>query len=131
MLGISLVEFLVIIFLGIAVIKPKDFPDIAHNLIKMIAKGKGIIAKVKTDLNAFSKEIGIEEIKNEVAVEMANEKSRLEKEIVTIIDIYGNEHQVGDVDEIRGDRVEDDIKKEIDKYNSINKKIIKNINKPR
>ena len=131
MLGISLVEFLVIIFLGIAVIKPKEFPDIAHNLIKMIAKGKGIIAKVKTDLNAFSKEIGIEEIKNEVAVEMANEKSRLEKEIVTIIDIYGNEHQVGDVDEIRGDRVEDDIKKEIDKYNSINKKIIKNINKPR
>jgi Sec-independent protein translocase protein TatA len=122
MFGISLGEFLVIATIGVLVIGPKDFPDIARNIIRAVAKGKNIIDKTKAELNLLSKEIGIDDIKNEVAIEIANEKTKLEQEITTIIDIYGNEHQVSGLDEIRKDKSKDEIDLEIAQYNQINTK---------
>jgi len=121
MFGISLVEFLVIATIGILVIGPKDFPDIARNIIRAIAKGKNIIDKTKAELNLLGKEIGIDDIKNEVAIEIANEKAKIEEEVSTIIDIYGNEHQVFGLDEIRKDRSKEEIALEIEQYNQSNK----------
>ena len=120
MFDISIGEFLVIIIVGILIIGPKDFPEIARHIIKAIVKSKQIINKAKVELSVLSKEIGIDEIKNEVAIEIANEKVRLEKEITTIVDIYGNEHQVLGVDEIRKDKSKDEINEEVKRYNSIN-----------
>ncbi len=122
MFGISLGEFLVIIVVGVLVIGPKDFPEIARQIIKAIAKAKHFIDKAKVELNLLGKEIGIDEIKNEVAVEMANHKARIEKDITTIIDIYGNEHQVSGLDEIRKDKNKEEIDLEIAEYNNLNSK---------
>ena len=129
MFGISLVEFLVIATIGILVIGPKDFPDIARNIIRMVAKGKNIIDKTKAELNLLGKEMGIDDIKNEVAIEIANEKSKIEEEITTIIDIYGNEHQVSGLDEIRKDRSKEEIALEIEQCNQSNKAPNKSPNK--
>ncbi len=120
MFGISLVEFLAIITIGVLVIGPKDFPEIARHIVKTIAKAKNIIDKTKNELNVLSKEIGIDDIKNEVAIEIENEKSKIEKEITTIIDIYGNEHQVSGLDEIRKDKNKEGIDLEVTKHNKAN-----------
>jgi Tat protein translocase TatB subunit len=122
MFGISFGEFLIIIAVAVLVIGPKDFPEIARHIIKAVAKAKHIIDKAKVELNLLGKEIGIDEIKNEVAIEMANERARIEKEITTIIDIYGNEHQVSGLDEIRQDQTKEEIELEVAKYNQENKK---------
>jgi Tat protein translocase TatB subunit len=120
MFGISFGEFLIIIAVAVLVIGPKDFPEIARHIIKAVAKTKQIIDKTKVELNLLGKEIGVDEIKNEVAIEMANERARIEKEITTIIDIYGNEHQVSGLDEIRQDKTKEEIELEIAEYNKMN-----------
>lgn len=120
MFGISLGEFLLILIVAVLVIGPKDLPEVARYLIKAIAKTKHIIAKAKADLGVLGKEIGIEEIKNEIAVELANEKTRIENEVTTIIDLYGNEHQVLGLNEMRKDKNKDEIKKEIAELNQKN-----------
>lgn len=122
MLGFSLDEFLLTLVIAIVVIGPKDIPEVARYVTKFIIKSKHLIAKVKTDLNEIGKEIGIDEIKNEVAIELANEKARLEKDVTTIIDIYGNEHQVSGIDEIRKDKSKEEIAKEVEELNKLNKK---------
>lgn len=120
MFGISLSEFLLVLVVAILLIGPKDFPEVARYLIKAIAKTKHFIAKTKAELHLLGKEIGIDEIKNEVAVELANEKTRIEKEFTTIIDIYGNEHQVYGVGEIRKDKNKEEIAKEVLELNKKN-----------
>ncbi len=121
MFGISLGEFLLILLIAILVIGPKDLPEVARYLIKAIAKTKHLIAKAKAELDVLGKEIGIEEIKNEIAVELANEKTRIENEVTTIIDLYGNEHQVSGLDEMRKDKKKDEIEKEVAELNQQNK----------
>jgi sec-independent protein translocase protein TatB len=120
MFGISFGEFLLIIIVAVVVIGPKDLPDIARYIIKFIAKGKHMMHQAKAELDAIGKEIGLDEIKNEVAIELANEKARIEKDVTTIIDIYGNEHQIHNVDEIRKDKTKEELTKEIAEYNKIN-----------
>ncbi|MCE3255342.1 MAG: hypothetical protein K0R25_836 [Rickettsiaceae bacterium] len=120
MFGISLTEFLLVLLVAILVIGPKDFPEIARYIIKTIAKIKNLIARAKAELDVLGKEIGIDEIKNEIAIELANEKARTEKEITTIIDLYGNEHQVYGVEEIRKDKNKEEIEKEVAELNEKN-----------
>lgn len=120
MFGVSFDEFLLILVVAIVLIRPKDLPEVARFIAKFIIKTKQIIAKVKAELNQLGKEIGLDDIKNEVAIELASEKARLEKDITTIIDIYGNEHQVSGVDELRKDKTKEEIEKEVDELNKIN-----------
>ncbi len=121
MFGISLGEFLLILVIAILVIGPKDLPEVARYLIKAIAKTKHLIAKAKAELDVLGKEIGLEEIKNEIAIELANKKTSIENEVTTIIDLYGNEHQVSGLDEMRKDKNKDEIEKEIAELNQKNK----------
>lgn len=120
MLGISLGESLIIIIVALLAIGPKDFPEIARQIIKIIAKTKHLITKAKAELNVLGAEIGLDEIKNEVAIELANERARIGQEIITIIDIYGNEHLVNSGNIIRNDKSRGEIDKEITECNSIN-----------
>ncbi len=121
MFGISLAEFVLILAVAVLVIGPKDLPEVARYLIKTIAKTKQLIAKAKADLDLLGKEIGIDEIKNEIAIELAMEKSKVEDEITTIIDLYGNEHKVSGLDSIRKDKNKEEIASEIDELNHKNK----------
>jgi Tat protein translocase TatB subunit len=120
MFGISFGEFLLILAIAVVVIGPKDLPEVARHIIKAIAKIKHLISKAKSDLDALGKEIGIDEIKNEIAIEMADQKARLENDVTTIIDIYGNEHQVPAIDEIRKDKSKEELQKEVEELNKKN-----------
>ena len=122
MFGISLAEFLLILIVAVLVIGPKDLPEVARYLIKGAAKIKHLISKAKIELDHLGKEIGIEEIKNEVAIELANEKARIEDDVTTIIDIYGNEHKVPSIHEVRKDKTADEIAKEVEEFNNLNSK---------
>lgn len=122
MFGISLGEFLLILAIAVLVIGPKDLPEVARYIIKAIAKIKNLISKAKFELSALGKEIGVDEIKNEIAIELANEKSKIEEEVTTIIDIYGNEHKVPAIDEIRKDKTKEELKKEVEELNESNLK---------
>jgi sec-independent protein translocase protein TatB len=130
MFGISLNELLIIFIIAILIIGPKDMPEIARQITRLVIKGKHLIAKVKDDLDELGREVGIDEIRNEVAIELANEKSRLEKEVTTIIDIYGNEHQIYGVDEIRTDKNKEEIAKEVEELNQNNSKNRNSTQKP-
>jgi Sec-independent protein translocase protein TatA len=119
--GISLGELFFTITIAGLIIGPKDFPEVARQIIKIIAKTKHIVTKAKAELNIISKEVGLDEIQNQVAIELANERSKIEKEIITIIDIYGNEHQINNSHIDKTDENKEDMEREIVKYNLINK----------
>lgn len=125
MFGISLAEFLLILGIAILVIGPKDLPEVARYFIKAVAQIKHLIAKAKSELDILGKEIGIDEIKNEIAIELASEKTRIENEITTIVDLYGNEHQIHNLDAIRKDKNKDEIAEEVKALNKQNKTISK------
>lgn len=123
MFGISLPEFLIVIILLVAVTKPSDIPAIARYLTKAFFKIKNILKHAKDEVGKVSKELGIEDIKNEAEAEIKKEHEDLKKTI--IIDIYGKEHEVHDVQSIRGDLAKEDLQAEIEGQNKINKKKIK------
>lgn len=122
MFGISFGEFLLILIIAVVVIGPKDLPEVARYVIKAIAKIKRLISQAKSELDAIGKEIGVDEIKNEIQIELANEKAKIEEEVTTIIDIYGNEHKVPAIDEIRKDKSKEELKKEVEELNENNLK---------
>jgi len=120
MFGISFPEFLVVIILLLLVTNPKDIPAIARYLTKIFLKAKAIILSAKQEIYRTSNELGFGDIKNEVEKEIKKEQEELKK--TTIIDLYGNEHEVYEVEKIRGDLAKDDLQKEIEEQNKINKK---------
>ncbi|MFT6077214.1 MAG: Sec-independent protein translocase protein TatA [Myxococcota bacterium] len=121
MFGISLIEFLFLAIIAFFIIGPKDFPEVARYLIKIAGKIKYFIAKSKDELGILGKEIGLDEIRNEMAIELANQKTKIEDEMTTIIDMYGNEHQVSGINKIRKDKNKEEIEKEIEELNLKNK----------
>jgi Sec-independent protein translocase protein TatA len=118
MFGISFPEFLVVAVMLIAITKPKDIPEIARRLAKLFYKAKNILAHSKMEINKVGKDLGLEEIKTEALAEIEKEREELRK--TTIIDLYGNEHEVHDVEKIRGDLAKEDLYDEIDKCNEVN-----------
>ncbi len=120
MFGISFAELLVIIIIALIFIGPKDMPEIARYIIKMIIKIKKFIQSATAELKEVSKELGLDDIKSEVEREIIAQKIKLEKDVTTIIDIYGNEHQVPKIEELRPDMNKEELQEEINKYNEIN-----------
>lgn len=115
MFGISFSEFIIVIIFALAIVNPKDIPVIAKYLTKIFFKAKNIISQAQKEWDNVSKEMGLDNIKEEV------EKEAAELKKTTIIDIYGNEHEVHDLDKIRGDLAQDDLDQEVKKYNEVNK----------
>ena len=122
MFGISFSELLVVIIMAIIVIGPKDMPEVARYIIKMMMKIKKFIAQTQIELKEVGKELGLDEIKSEVEREIIAQKIKLEKEVTTIIDIYGNEHVIEDIEKVRSDMKKEELVNEVEKYNLLNSK---------
>ena len=112
MFGISIFEFIIILIIIILIFRPTDIPILIKDLYKMFLKLKNFFIKAKQELKSFNNSLGIDDI----------EKNLKEQgdEIATIIDIYGKEHQVKNLSEIRKDLSKEEINKEIFKSNSSN-----------
>lgn len=120
MFGFSLAELIVVIIVAIIFIKPQDLPEIAHFCGKIYYKGKKLWQEIKAQLKEAEKELGFDEIKQEIDRGIAEEKAKLEsekREITKIIDMNGDVHEV-DLRHVGSD--EDELKKEVEKYNAIN-----------
>lgn len=95
MFGLSLAELLVICLVAIIFIKPQDLPEIAHFLGKVFFRAKRYFNELKSQFKEVEKDLGFEEIKQELNRGIAEEKIKLEDDdTTTIIDIYGNEHKI-------------------------------------
>lgn len=130
MFGISLAELLVIMTIAVIFIGPKELPEVARYVTKFIIKIKKVFEEVKTELRTVSDQLGLDEIKSEVEMELMKEKIKLDQEPTTIIDIYGHEHQVYGVDQLRTDKTKEEIEEEIKNYNQINNQINNGKNQP-
>lgn len=125
MFGFSLAELIVVLILALLFIKPKDLPEIAYFLGKMIFRIKKFFNDSKSYLKSVEGEIGLDQLKHELNRGIAEEKSKIEDEMTVIVDMYGNEHQVPNVKSLRADLSEEEINSEISRANEDN---IKNLN---
>lgn len=128
MLGFSLAELIVVIIVFIIFIKPNDMPEIARFIGKIIYHGKHHINKIKNHLKEIEKEIGIDKLKEEFNQSIAEEKAKLENDVTIIVDMYGNEHKVPNIYQIRDDIKKEDLEQEIIDHNNKNLQSKKNVN---
>ncbi len=122
MFGISLAELLVIALIAIFFVKPQDLPEIARFLGKIYAKIRRLINEFKKNLAQTQKEMGIDEIKHEFNAALVEDEIKSTEKKTKIVDIYGNIHEVGNVNEIRSDLNSQELEEEVEKYNKINEK---------
>ena len=125
MFGVSFSEFLVVLVLFLVVTDPKDIPHIVRYVAKAFFKVKNMFNLAKDEVSKISKELGLEDMKNELEEQVKKESQELKK--TTIIDLYGNVHEVHDVAKIRGDLAKEDLAAEIEKYNFINQNQAKKV----
>ena len=122
MFGFSLAEIILVLLVAIIFIKPQDLPEIAHFFGKLYYKARKLIDDLKIQLKSVEKDLGLDELKHEINRGIAEEKMKIEgakKELTKIIDIYGNYHEVN-VEALRDDLSDEELKAEIAKYNEIN-----------
>ena len=93
MFGISFFEFLVIVTIFILFINPKDFSNIAKSIIKVFYKFRNYLLDIKYQINQISRDVGFDDIKNEVENNFNEERI---KDIKEITDIYGIKHNIND-----------------------------------
>jgi Sec-independent protein translocase protein TatA len=123
MFGFSLAELIVVCLVALFFIKPKDLPDIARAIGRIFFRGKKLLNEVKKQFREMESELGIDELKQEMNRGIAEEKMKVEEKNTTVIvDIYGNEHRVANIDEIRADMSLEERDAEIKKMNEINLK---------
>jgi Sec-independent protein translocase protein TatA len=120
MFGISLPEFIIIIIFLLAITKPNDIPVIAKYLANFFYKVKYTIANIKNEISDISKNLGFEQIQIEAEQQILKEIKDIKK--TTIIDIYGNKHEVHDVAKIRSDLEKEEIEEEVKRLNIKNNK---------
>ncbi len=121
MFGFSFAELIVVFLVALLFIKPQDLPEIAHFLGRIFYRAKKFFNEIKKQFKEVEKEFGIDELKHELNRGIAEEKSKLEDETTVIVDIYGNEHRVPNIKDIRSDLSKEELDKEIEKTNLDNK----------
>jgi hypothetical protein len=67
-------------------------------------------------------EFGLQDLKQEVEFGIAKEKAKLAEDTTVIVDLYGNEHHVPNVKEVRPDAVPEELKQEVARLNEENLK---------
>lgn len=122
MLGFSLTELLLTFIVALIFIRPQDLPEVAHFFGKVFYRGKRLFRDLKKSLKEMEKEFGVGDLRQEMQRGIAEEKAKLEEDVTVIVDIYGNEHQVSNVQEIRPDMTSDEMREEIKKLNEENSK---------
>lgn len=123
MFGFSFAELIIVLIVALIFIKPQDLPEIAHFVGKIFYRGKRLIKDLKQSLKEMESELGLEDLKHEINRGIAEEKSKLEEEMTVIVDIYGNEHRVPNVKDVRPDLTAEEASEEIKRLNEENKKI--------
>lgn len=120
MFGLSFAELIVIILAALIFIKPKDLPEIARFLGRSYYRCKKLWSDAKLYLKSVETELGLSDLRDELNKGISDERSKIEDEITTIVDMYGNEHQVASVKTIRADLTDEEINAEVEKLNEEN-----------
>ena len=125
MFGFSLAELFLVLLAILIFIKPQDLPEIARFVGKAIYHGKRLYQKLKNSLTDLDKEFELDSLRHEVNQAIASEKLKHEdgeeEDSTIIVDMFGNEHRVNNIKEIRSDLDEEKIKKEVEENNALNK----------
>ena len=125
MFGFSLAELFLVLLAILIFIKPQDLPEIARFVGKAIYHGKKLYQKLKNSLTDLEKEFELDSLRHEVNQAIASEKLKYEDnendDSTIIVDMFGNEHRVNNIKEIRSDLDEAKIKKEVEESNALNK----------
>ena len=124
MFGFSLAELFLVLLAILIFIKPQDLPEIARFVGKAIYHGKRLYQKLKNSLTDLEKEFELDSLRHEVNQAIASEKLKHEdneEDATIIVDMFGNEHRVNNIKEIRSDLDEEKIKKEVEEGNATNK----------
>ena len=125
MFGFSLAELFLVLLAILIFIKPQDLPEIARFVGKAIYHGKRLYQKLKNSLTDLEKEFELDSLRHEVNQAIASEKLKHEDDenddSTIIVDMFGNEHRVNNIKEIRSDLDEEKIKKEVEESNALNK----------
>ena len=125
MFGFSLAELFLVLLAILIFIKPQDLPEIARFVGKAIYHGKKLYQKLKNSLTDLEKEFELDSLRHEVNQAIASEKLKhedVEEEDSTIIvDMFGNEHRVNNIKEIRSDLDDEKLKQEVEESNALNK----------
>ena len=124
MFGFSLAELFLVLLAILIFIKPQDLPEIARFVGKAIYHGKRFYQKLKHSLTDLEKEFELDSLRHEVNQAIASEKLKHEdgeEDATIIVDMFGNEHRVNNIKEIRSDLDEEKLKQEVEESNAINK----------
>jgi Sec-independent protein translocase protein TatA len=113
MLGFSMAELIVVFIVILVFIKPQDLPEIAHFLGRVFFRLKKIYYDLKKNFSELEKEFGIDDLKQEINRGIADEACKIEEETTIIVDMYGNEHHVKNLHEIRPDLSSEELSKEL------------------
>jgi len=122
MFGFSFAELIVVLLVGLIFIKPQDLPEIAHFAGKMIFRAKKFFNDSKSYLKSVESEIGLDQLKHEINRGIAEEKAKIQEDVTVIVDMYGNEHHVPNVRDLRSDLSAEEIEQEVKKLNQENTK---------
>lgn len=125
MLGFSFAELIVVLLVAFIFIKPQDLPEIAQFLGRVVYRLKHIYRELKRSLKEMEGELGLQDLKQEVEVGIAKEKAKLAEDATVIVDLYGNEHHVVNVKEVRPDAVPEELEKEVARLNKENLRVKK------
>ncbi len=117
MFGFSFAELIVVLLVCLIFIRPQDLPEIAHFAGKVIFRSKKFFNDAKAYLKSVESEVGIEQLKQEINRGIAEEKAKVEEDLTVIVDIYGNEHKVPKISEVREDMTKEEIEAEIARLN--------------
>ena len=132
MFGFSLAELFLVLLAILIFIKPQDLPEIARFVGKAIYHGKKLYQKLKNSLTDLEKEFELDSLRHEVNQAIASEKLKHEdgeeEDSTIIVDMFGNEHRVNNIKEIRSDLDEEKIKKEVEESNALNKSKVNKAN---
>ncbi len=128
MFGFSFAELIVVFLVALLFIKPQDLPEIAHFIGRVFYRAKKFFNEIKKQFKEVEKEFGIDELKQELNRGIAEEKSKSEDETTVIVDMYGNEHHISNVKDIRSDLSKEELDKEIEKANLDNVSSLKKDN---
>lgn len=126
MFGFSFAELIIVLIAALIFVKPQDLPEIAHFFGKIFYRGKRLIKDLKQSLKEMEGELGLDDLRHELNRGIAEEKSKLEEEMTVIVDIYGNEHQVPNVKDVRPDLTAEEAKAEVQRLNEENSKLKNN-----
>lgn len=122
MFNISFFEIVIFLIMALFFVRPKDLPEIARFIGRVIYHIKKLYYNSKNIINNLSKDFGIDDLEQEITQGISQEKSKIEDDITIIVDMDGNEHKVSNIKELRKDLSEDDLNSEILKQNNNNNK---------